>query len=224
MPPFDPIMDRFLELLEPDARQTFLKLDSPEAVQAFLDELPYSAEDANRCPKRVLKDRVAHCLDGALLAAAAFRRLGIPPTVIDLLPEPGTDDDHVIVLFQRAGCYGAVAKSNYTGLRYREAVYRSYRELVMSYFEVFFNIHGQKTLRSYTRPLDLRLLDGSRWLWEDSGADQVESRLFKLRRVALISPEAAGHLSLVDQRSYQAGMLGVNQAGLYQPGKSKKIG
>ena len=84
--------------LDQDQRRLFSSLNSPREIQAFLDSIPYSAEDANRCPLSVLRDRQAHCLDGALFAAAALRRIGHPPILIDLLPEPGTDDDHVLAI------------------------------------------------------------------------------------------------------------------------------
>lgn len=202
-----------------DARQRalFTSLNSPAAIQAYLDTTLYSAENANRCPLSVLRDNQAHCLDGALFAAAALRRLGYPPLIIDMLPEPGTDDDHILAIFRQNGCYGAVAKSNFAGLRYREPLYRSLRELVMSYFEWFFNLHGQKTLRSYTRPLDLSKYDHADWMVSDGGADLIEKRLAQLRQIALFPAEWAARLNAVDALTRQAGMLGVNEAGLFRP-------
>ncbi|MEN4098871.1 MAG: hypothetical protein ROW52_03030 [Anaerolineaceae bacterium] len=202
-----------------DARQRalFTSLNSPAAIQAYLDTTRYSAENANRCPLSVLRDNQAHCLDGALFAAAALRRLGYPPLIIDMLPEPGTDDDHILAIFRQNGCYGAVAKSNFAGLRYREPLYRSLRELVMSYFEWFFNLHGQKTLRSYTRPLDLSKYDHADWMVSDGGADLIEKRLAQLRQIALFPAEWAPRLNAVDALTRQAGMLGVNEAGLFRP-------
>jgi hypothetical protein len=211
----------FVESIEEklDARQRalFTSLNSPAAIQAYLDTTRYSAENANRCPLSVLRDNQAHCLDGALFAAAALRRLGYPPLIIDMLPEPGTDDDHILAIFRQNGCYGAVAKSNFAGLRYREPLYRSLRELVMSYFEWFFNLHGQKTLRSYTRPLDLSKYDHADWMVNDGGADLIEKRLAQLRQIALFPAEWAARLNAVDALTRQAGMLGVNEAGLFQP-------
>lgn len=202
-----------------DARQRalFTSLNSPAAIQAYLDTTLYSPENANRCPLSVLRDNQAHCLDGALFAAAALRRLGYPPLIIDMLPEPGTDDDHILAIFRQNGCYGAVAKSNFAGLRYREPLYRSLRELVMSYFEWFFNLHGQKTLRSYTRPLDLSKYDHADWMVSDGGADLIEKRLAQLRQIALFPAEWAARLNAVDALTRQAGMMGVNEAGLFRP-------
>ena len=107
-----------------------LSREELKAIFDYLDSLPYIGEDLNRPPLRVMQDRQCHCLDGGFLAALALRRLGHPPLVIDLVPEPGTDDDHVLALYRVDGCWGAVAKSNYTALRYREPVYRSLRTRV----------------------------------------------------------------------------------------------
>ncbi len=202
--------------LTSEQRGAWQSLTSPANIQAFLDGIPYSAEDANRSPLRVLQERHAHCLDGGLFATAALRQLGHPPLIIDLLPEPGTDDDHVLAIFRRNGCFGAVAKSNYAGLRYREPIYRSFRDLVMSYFEVYFNIRREKTLRSYTVPLDLATYDAMDWLTNDAAADAIEKRLPQLRRTPLLTPAMIAELSPVDQRSYEAGMLGTNLDGLYK--------
>ena len=202
--------------LTSEQRGTWQSLTSPISIQAFLDTIPYSAEEANRSPLRVLQERQAHCLDGGLFAAAALRQLGYPPLIVDLLPDPGADDDHVLAIFRRNGCYGAVAKSNFVGLRYREPIYRSLRNLVMSYFEVYFNVRGEKTLRSYTVPLDLTAYDSMEWLVNDAAADAIEKRLPQLRRTNLLTPAMIAELTPVDRRSYEAGMLGTNVDGLYK--------
>ncbi|MDR3573061.1 MAG: hypothetical protein P4L50_04330 [Anaerolineaceae bacterium] len=205
------------EYLNEQQSQLIASLSSPAKIQAYLDSIPYSAEEANRSPLRVLSDCKAHCLDGGVFAAAVLRGLGHPPIILDMQPDPGMDDDHVLAIYQRGGFYGAVAKSNFSGLRFREPVYRSLRELVMSYFEVFFNVQGIKTLRGYTRPINLAAYDKQGWMWQDSGVDYIEKRLKELKLTVVATPEMAGHFSPVDQRSYQAGMLGVNSDGLYKP-------
>jgi hypothetical protein len=210
-------LESFEQLLDAEQRTAFTSLDSPLAIQAFLDRTPYSVENANRCPRSVLQDGVAHCLDGAVFAAAALRRLGYPPLLLDMFPDPGTDDDHVLAIYTRDGCYGAVAKSNFAGLRAREPIYRSLRELVMSYFEFFFNVHGDKTLRNYTRPINLSSFDHFNWLWEDTGVDQIERRLLSLKRTPLLTSAMVQSLAKMDPLTYQAGMLGVNPEGLYKP-------
>ncbi len=207
----------FEEHLDPQQRQLFSGLNSPARIQAFLDQIPYSAENVNRCPLSVLRDRVAHCLDGALFAAAALRLIGNPPLIVDLLPEPGTDDDHVLAIYKCNGRLGAVAKSNMTGLRYREPIYRDLRELVLSYFEDYFNVYGEKTLRSYTRPLNLQTLDKAGWMWSDAGANAVEQHFSRMRKIPVLSAAMVAVLSPTDSLSFQAGMLGANEAGLYRP-------
>jgi hypothetical protein len=214
------IMDPFDSYLTAPQLEIMQSLDSPYKIQAFLDGCLYPASEDNRCPLRVLEDRTAHCLDGALFAAAALHRLGHQPRLVDLRPEPEADDDHLLAIFQVDGRYGALAKSNFTGLRMREPVYRGLRELVMSYFEGYFNVNGQKTLRGYTRPFNLASLRGVPWMTSDLGADAVEQRLYDLKVLPLVSDRAAALLSPVDPISYRAGMLVVNQNGLFKPKES----
>jgi hypothetical protein len=133
-------------------------LDSPFKIQAFLNTIPYSEDDFYRCPLRVLRDRKGHCFDGALFAAMALRRIGHPPLIVELIPNC-RDDDHIIALYKLHGCWGAVAQSNFTGIRFREPVYRGLRELAMSYFEQFFNSIGEKTLVGYRVPINLKVFD-----------------------------------------------------------------
>ena len=210
-------MTSFEERLDPGLREVLASLRQPTDIQDFLDQTSYSTEYANRSPVRVLRDRIAHCLDGGLFAAAVLRRLGHPPLVVDLLPEPGTDDDHVLAIFRCDGGIGAVAKSNFTGLRYREPIYRNIRELALSYFESFFNVHGRRTLRAYTVPLNLERFDGLGWMWNDAAADVIEQTFPRLQRRELLTPEMAAALAPVDKLSYQAGTLGTSPAGLYKP-------
>jgi len=203
--------------LTDDQRKLFASLTSPIKIQAFLDATPYSTEDADRCPLRVIQDRLAHCLDGGLFAAAALRRLGFPPLIVDMLPDPGVDDDHVLAIFKYNGHYGAVAKSNFAGLRFREPIYRSLRELVLSYFNDFYNLNGVKSLRSFTRPLNLCTMDRFNWEWDDKGARAIEKRLYELHSTPLITTQMAQELSLTDEIGYKAGMIITNIDGVYKP-------
>lgn len=196
----------------------FQPLSSPFAIQAFLDQIPYSSDPIYRCPRSVIRDRKAHCFDGALFAAAALRRLGYVPRVLDMLAE--RDDDHLLALFQDGGSWGSIAKSNFVGLRFREPIYKSLRELVMSYFEDFYNIEGEKTLRGYTLPLDLSEFDGIDWMMRDEGLDEIANALDRQRKFAVVSKAQTERLQKMDERSYQAGMIGVNPDGLWRPDKS----
>ncbi len=119
--------------------------------------MPYHLAGTAWSPRRVLRERTAHCLEGAVFAAAALRVLGFPPLLLDL--EAVQDTDHVVAVFRSRGHWGAIAKSNFSGLRYREPVHRSLRELVMSYFEGYINLRGDRTLRAYSRPVDLARFD-----------------------------------------------------------------
>ncbi len=195
-------------------RRQLARLDRPERIQAFLDRIPYSTDPCYRSPRRVLRDRRAHCFDGALFAAAALRHAGFPPLVVDL--RAVRDDDHVIAVFRRDRHFGAVAKSNMSGLRWREPIHRSLRELVLSYFDDYFSVEGRRTLRSYSRPLDLDTLPFD-WTTDDERLDEVATRLDALPHRALLTPAMARRLLPVDRRSFDAGMLGADDAGLYHP-------
>ncbi len=206
----------FEQALSRSERQVVARLTEPRDIQAFLDELPYSAEAIYRCPLRVLRDRMANCFDGALFAAAGLGRLGYPPLILDILPS-ALDDDHLLALYKRDGHWGAVAKSNFVGLRFREPVYRTLRELVMSYFEQYYNVVREKTLRGYTVPLNLKAFDKLNWMSSDEPLEAITRRLDEIRKVPVVTPTMVAGLSLVDKRSYQAGLLGVNEAGLFRP-------
>ncbi len=214
-------MNLFEQTFTPDELAIFASLNTPAKIQAYLDGMPYSEEEKYRCPRQVISDRKAHCFDGALFAAAALRYIGYPPFVLDLLPLPGRDDDHMLALFKIDGHWGAIAKSNFVGLRYREPIYRNLRELVLSYFEDFYNTAAQKTLRGYTVPLNLQAYDRFNWMASDISMGKIAHRLEKLRNFTLLTPKMEAGLALVDERFYQAGLLGVNWAGLYKLSDSK---
>src|SRR5579872_230995 len=185
------------------------KLTTPERIQRFLDDLAYNKEAGGatcRSPRRVLRDRTAHCLEGALFGAAALRAQGCQPLVLDL--EAVRDDDHVLAIFRQRGCWGAIAKSNYSGLRFREPVYRNLRELAMSYFEHYYNLEGEKTLRSYSRPVNLRRFD--RIAWETSEQDlwPISDYLFEIPHRRLLSAAVVRGLNRMDKRLMAAGKVG----------------
>jgi hypothetical protein len=189
------------------------RLTSPEKIQSFLDDVTYSADPIYRSPRSVMRDRQAHCFDGALFAACALERLGYRPLIIDL--RAVRDDDHILALYQDHGCIGAVAKSNFVGLRFREPIFRNLRELALSYFEVYFNLDGEKSLRQYSVPLDLREYDPLNWRRDDTRLEVIAERLDAIRHFSLITPQMEKALVPVDSRSYTAAMVGVNKAGLY---------
>lgn len=210
------VMESFESQLTENERQLLDSLDSPSRIQSFLDDIEYPFGEENRSCVDVLRQRKAHCLDGGLFAAMALRRIGYRPRVIDLQPDPGRDDDHVLALFQIDGFWGAVAKSNYSGLRFREPIYHTTRELALSYFEDFFNVLGEKTLRTCSRVIHLERFDHLSWMTESSGVDAIEVYLKQVKTYPLISKEQAARLSLVDKRSFEAGTLGINFDGVFK--------
>ncbi len=216
-----PFTTAFDQVLTESEQEAISKLTTPARIQTFLDELPYSTEHIYRCPLRVLREKIAHCFDGALFAAAMLRRLGYPPLILDMLPNE-RDDDHLLALYKRNGHWGAIAKSNFVGLRFREPIYRTLRELMMSYFEQFYNLEREKTLRSYTLPLNLKAFDPLDWMTKDDLLEHIAQKLDRIRRVSVLTQPMILALSLVDERSYQAGLMGANEAGLYKP-ISKKM-
>ncbi len=200
-------------------RDVLKRLGAPYKIQEYLNTIAYRGEEINRSPVRVMNEMQAHCLDGGVFGAMALRRLGYPPLIVDLLPETGLDDDHVLAVFQIKGNYGALAKSNFSGLGYREPIYKTLRELVLSYFEDYFNVDGIKTLRKYTRLINLEMFDRYDWMWEDRGVDRIEMYLKKLNGYSLFMLEQIQSFSRVDSLSYEAGMLGTNPDGLFKPPK-----
>lgn len=204
-----------LNQLRADEKKLLRSLKTPMDIQAYLDDTPYSTEDRYRAPLQVMRDRRAHCFDGACFAALALLRLGHPPRLIDMLP--WDDDDHVIAVFKRGVCFGAIAKSNFTGLRYREPVYRTYRELLMSYFEPFFNLARNRTLRGFTRPIDLRRFDARGWSVRDETMDAIADALDRAPRVMLFSKQQIRAFTKVDALSYRANLQWADPLGLRRP-------
>src|SRR3990172_8691897 len=224
MPPRHPVSDSrlltFEQALSAKERRLFRSFDSPACIQAFLDSIPYSADPRYRCPLNVLRDRKAHCYDGALLAIVALRRLGRRPMLVDMLA--WRDDDHMLAVYREDGHYGAVAKSNFVGLRYRDPIYRSLRELVISYFEGFYNMEGYKSLRAYTRPLDLVTLDHLDWMRRDAAMDVIAEKLEHRARTRVVDRHMVARLAPIDRRAFRAGMLGAVRAGISFPPKTPK--
>ena len=185
------------------------RLSTPDKVQRYLDALTYNVEkkgDTVRSPRRVIRDRTAHCAEGAFFAAAAFRLSGRPPLLVDL--EADNDDDHVLAVYRDRGLWGSVATSKFSGLRFRGPVYRTVRELVMSYFEDYFNWDGDRTLRAYSRPLSLARFDRINWMTAEDDLWPVVEWLTVAHHTPLLPRTVASRLPRVDRRSYRAGVLG----------------
>jgi hypothetical protein len=201
---------RILAQFDARERRIFASLKTPAAIQRFLDgEIQYNTEpNGHTCysPRVVLRERAAHCMEGALLGALALRLLGYPPLLLDL--EAVRDTDHVLAVYRVGGGWGAIAKSDYSGLRSREPVYRTIRELAMSYFEHYFNPAGEKTLRAYSRPVNLRRFDPIGWMTREGDVWEIPNHLCSLPHTSILRPGMHRRLSPMDERLYKAGRLG----------------
>jgi len=203
------------ELKDMELSRLMKPLDSPVKIQGFLDSIPYNTTKRTLSPLLVMKERMAHCMDGGMFAAAALRRLGHPPLIADLSAE--NDDDHIIAVFREGKCWGAIAKSNTTVLRFREPVYRTLRELAMSYFDMYYNLNGQKTLRSYSRTIDLSRFDEGGWETTEEDLEYIGDYTYTVRHYPLITPTQAVKLSDVPKYLYDAGFSGADIDGLFKP-------
>ena len=194
----------------PRQRRALFSLTTPAKIQRFLDDqIGYNLEpngDTCYSPRTVLREGVAHCMEGAVLAALALRLIGHPPLLVDL--EATRDSDHVLAVYRVRGCWGALAKSNYSGLRSREPVYRTLRELVMSYFEHYFNHAREKTLRCYSRPVNLARFDRTGWMTTEEPVWGIPNYLCDIPHTPILNPQMERSMSRVDRRLYLAGCLG----------------
>ena len=198
-----------------DERAVFASFGTLSDVQAFLDGLAYDPAPGARSPRVTLRTRRAHCFGGALFAAAALRSFGHPPLLVDL--RAVNDDDHVLAVFRHRGHWGALGKSNCTTLRYREPIHRTLRELALTYFELYVNTAGQKTLREYSATLDLRPWDAAGWMFDPEPLDGIEERLESIRHYRLLDRRQERELARTSPAVLEAVMLGSDPAGLYVP-------
>jgi len=192
--------------LSPENFRALRALKTPARIQKFIDALPYQYANTALSPQSALRERKGHCLEGALLAAAALRLNGHPPLLMDL--EAVHDDDHVLAIYREGGLWGSIAKSNFAGLRFRAPVYRTLRELALSYFEHYYNLRGERTLRSYSVPVDLTRLDSQHWMTSEEDVWCVPEYLIAARHFPLLPDKVARALPRLDRRSFEAGMHG----------------
>ena len=192
-------------------RKILSVLTTPAKIQRFLDEeIAYNQEpDGATCyaPRVVLTKRQAHCMEGALFAAMALRRLGHAPLLVDL--EAVRDSDHVLAVFKANGRWGALAKSDFAGLRSREPVYHNIRELAMSYFEHYYNAAGEKTLRGFSRPVNLSRFDRSvQWMTTHEPLWAIPEHLCEIPHTKILPSKLTQPLAKMDRRLYKAGRVG----------------
>jgi hypothetical protein len=184
------------------------RLRTPEKAQEFVYELKQNFEpngDTCNSIRVVLRTRRAHCIEGAMVAACALWLNGEPPLLLDM--QAVHDFDHVIALFRRRGRWGAISKTNGIGLRWRDPVYANLRELSMSYFHEYYNGRDQKTLRTYSRPFDLRRLDPKIWATAEEGAWDLIDALEATRHYDLVSGAQARALTRRDPFERRVGAL-----------------
>lgn len=186
----------------------FKKLNSPQKIQDFLNTLQINFEEQGETylsPLMVLRRRKAHCIEGAMLAAAILWYHGEPPLLMDFQTARG-DVDHVIALFRQEGYWGAISKTNHAVLRYRDPVYKNVRELALSYFNEYFLDNGRKTLRTYSLPF--RLLDhDDKWLISERNLWHIPKTLDKFPHMRIVNKERAKFLRRVDTLEINAGKL-----------------
>jgi hypothetical protein len=195
-------------------------LDTPIRIQTYLDKLEYNSVVECRSPRLVIRNKRAHCTEGAIFAAACLEYIGYPPLVIDMKAE--NDDDHVIAVFKYKGYWGAVAKSNFTTIRFREPVYRTLRELSMSFFDFYFNVRGEKTLRAYSLPHNLNRFNHINWKTTEKDIDEIGSWLTDVKHIPLITSAQVKNLSIVGDYLLKSSLIGSNPAGLYTPKPTSK--
>jgi hypothetical protein len=193
--------------LTPREAALFRRLWPAWRIQEYLDGLDYDVIGREcRSPRRVIRERIVQCMDGALFAAAALRMHGHPPRLVNL--QAVRDDDHVLAVFRQHGRWGAVTRSNFSGLRFREPVFPTLRALVLSYFESYFNLRREKTLRRYSRPFDLSRFDRDNWMTTEKSLWPIGECLALSRHFPLLTPRMERALGRVDRRLFEAGLVG----------------
>jgi hypothetical protein len=199
-------MKRATDGFTPRELKSLRALNTPAKIQAYLDRIPYHLADSAWSPRLVLENRSAHCLEGAVFAAAALRVNGYQPLLLDL--EADQDTDHVIAVYQQSGHWGAIASSNFASCRYRSPVYRTLRELALSYFEGYFNLRRERTLRTFSKPVNLSRFDKLNWMTTEKPVWFIADYLLDIPHTPLLDSKVLKNIMRVDQRSFEAGSHG----------------
>jgi hypothetical protein len=187
-------------------------LKNPSKIQDYLDTLKINFDhghDTLRSPREVIKIKKAHCMEAAMLAGVALWYHGHPPLLLDLVPDK-SDYDHVVALFKKDGYWGAISKTNHSVLRYREPIYRSVRELAMSYFHEYFLNNGRKTLRTYSKPFDLSNYSkkfGYDWITSRDNIWDLETALDESPHIKILSTSMQKNLRRADPTEILAGKV-----------------
>jgi len=197
-------------------RRILAALRTPAHIQAYLDELPYDEDGGADSPRVVMRNEKAQCFSGVLFACAALRELGFAPRLMYI--DAVTDDGHCLAVYEKDGLWGALAKSNYTTLRAREAVY-PYIALGLSYFEGYFNQYGKRTMRSFTVPVELEPFEPRGWRFSEKELMYIDRAIDLAPKAWTLPRGIAGDLSQVNERLRAAGLLGSNPKGLWKPSR-----
>lgn len=195
-------------------QRVLARLRTPAAIQQFLDELDYDPRGGAASPRAVLRSGKAQCYSGALFAAAALRELGHPPRLMWI--DAVTDDGHCLALYQIGEGWGSVAKSNFTTLRSREAIY-PYLSLGLSYFDGFYNLFGKRTMRAFTVPVELEPFEKRGWRFDEGKLLYVDRAIDRAVRAWKLPRGAVRSISRVSEQLRTAGLLGSNPKGLWRP-------
>ena len=185
------------------------ELNSPRKIQDFITKLRINFEprgDTCKSPRVVLRTKKAHCIEAAMLAALALRLQGHKPLLVDLTAHD-RDFDHVIAVFKKNGYWGAISKSNHTVLRYRDPVYKSLRELIMSYFNEYFLPRGKKSLKSYSVPVDISKFDKKGWVISEDDVWDIPEALVKAKHNKVLNKSQTAMLRNVDTLELDASDL-----------------
>ena len=196
--------------LTPLEQKLLQRFNTPSKVQDFLNTIPIKGAGGDRCrsPHLVLRERRAHCMEGAMLGALALRLQGRPPLLLDLRAN-SHDYDHVVALFREHGAWGAVSHTNHAVLRYREPIYRTLRELALSYFHEYFTNDGRKNLRDYSGPFNLSRFDKRGWATAEGDIWYVPEALDRVKHFAILTPAMVRGLRRADKIEVTAGKLKV---------------
>ena len=203
-----------------ESEKKFLKsLKTPAHIQEYIDSLKYNTDDIVRSPRHVIRTKKAHCFDGALFAACALD-FHSEQTALVALYANGNDDDHVITTFRRKGYWGAIAKSNYVPIRWRDPVYKSLRELVMSYFEGYFTLDGFRTMRAYSQPFSPAKIRDAEWRTTDRDLDPIGQLIDRPGKIQLLpkwmnESWLKKETKIADERSIKGASIGLDLKGIF---------
>lgn len=187
----------------------FKKLNSPQKIQDFLNELNYNFEEKGETchsPRLVLKNKKAHCMEGAMFASAVLEFHNQKPLIMDLR-SISNDFDHVVAVFKKFKCFGAISKTNHAVLRYREPIYKTIRELALSYFHEYFLKNGQKTLREYSKLLDLNVFNNLNWRTTEKNLFYIPEKLDGIKHYKMLTKKQILNLRTADSIEIKAGEI-----------------